>query len=204
MKIHLRSFGRRHQEIQLTSTLLRVARTEVLLAVTRAFSPACWVPSHHQLLKTLPLSHIWWTCSNTESVSYTVPNLSVTEGFCTLCALQEYSGDLLLYFFLLGSPPIHQWPSVGLPHCTILRYFYPTNSMSCEGYILPVFRANLKIFSESGWDTLFHFCSTCSEQITYKKINHSCHGFSCGWAACDGIQHSIICIMCFCSHTQFI
>ena len=42
-------------------------------------------------------------CSNTETVSYSATSLFVSEGFCTLYALQGYSEDLLSYFFLLGS-----------------------------------------------------------------------------------------------------
>ena len=110
MKIHLRCFGRKHQEVQLSSTVLWVARTEVSLAVTWAVSPACWEPSRHQLLEKLPLKHIWKTYSSTATVFYSVNNLSVREGFCTLYALQEYSEDLLSFYVPLGSPPIHQQP----------------------------------------------------------------------------------------------
>ena len=59
-------------------------------------------------------------CGNTETVFYTATALPVPEGFCTLCALQEYSVDLPSYFLLLGSPSIQQWPFVALSECTIL------------------------------------------------------------------------------------
>ena len=87
-----------------------VARREISLAVTWAVSPACEELSHHQLSEKLPLKHIWRTCCNTETVSCFVTNLSVPEHFCTLYALQGYSGDLLLCSFRLGSPPILQLP----------------------------------------------------------------------------------------------
>ena len=64
MKIHLHCFGGSHQEIQLFSTFLWVARIEVPLAVP----PACWESSQHQSLEKLPLKHIWRTCSNTGTV----------------------------------------------------------------------------------------------------------------------------------------
>ena len=132
VKIHLRFFGRRHQEIQLSSTVPWVARTEVLLVVTWAVLLICWEPLHHQLLEMLPLKHIWRICSNTEIVSYSAINLSVPRGFCTSCALQEYNGDLLSYFFLQESPPIHQQHFLGQLQFTILI----ENHLSNEFFVL--------------------------------------------------------------------
>ena len=163
-----------------------MARTEVLLVVTWAVLLICWEPLHHQLLEMLPLKHIWRICSNSEIVSYSATNLSVAEGFGTPCALQEYSQDLLSYF-LLAWIDVRSW----------LRIIHPTNTLSCECHIIPVFRTNLNIFYEFSQDALLHFSSNCSKEIINKKINNSCHGFSCGEAACNGIQHSVICIICF-------
>ena len=87
VEAHFHCFCRRHQEIQLFSTVLWVARIEVSLAATWVVSPACWELSNHHLLEKLPLKHIWKTCSNTGTVSCFVTNLSVPEGFCTLYAL---------------------------------------------------------------------------------------------------------------------
>ena len=49
-----------------------------------------------QLLEKLPLKLIWKICSNTRTVSCFETNLSVPRGFCTLYALLEYGGNLLL------------------------------------------------------------------------------------------------------------
>ena len=78
VKIHLRYFGGRHQEIKLSSMVLLVARTEVSVAVTCTVSPACWKPSHHQLLEKLP--YTGRICSNTETVFYSATSLSVIAG----------------------------------------------------------------------------------------------------------------------------
>ena len=134
----------------------------------------------------LPLKHIWRICSNTETVSYSATNLSVPEGFCSLYALQEYNGDFLSYFVLQGSPSIDQWPSVGLPRCKILIENRLPQRILCPANVTSF--PNLKIFSESSQDTLFHVSSTCSKEIINKKIRNSCHGFSCGWTSCNGIQ----------------
>ena len=40
---------------------------------------------------------------------------------------------------------------------------------------------------------MFHFGSTCSEKIIYKKIFHSCHGPSRCWTSFNGIQHFLTC-----------
>ena len=82
-----------------------------------------------------------------------------------------------------------------------LRSLRPTNSLSCDGHIIPVFRTN---FSKSGQDTLFYFCSTCSKKIRCKMINNSCHGFPCCWTSCDGIQNFLRCSIYFCPHTRFV
>ena len=37
--------------------------------------------------------------------------------------------------------------------------------------------------SKFGQNTLFHFVSTCPKKIVYKKIDDSCHGFSCCWTS---------------------
>ena len=58
-----------------------------------------------------------------------------------------------------------------------LGVLHPTNSLSCEGRIFPVFRGNLEIFSESSQDTLIHFSSTCFKEIIYKKIFSSYENF---------------------------
>ena len=118
--VHLHCSSKRHDEIQLSSSVLWVIRSDFFIVMTWAVMPTCWEPLRHQLLEMLLLKHIWRICSNTEIVSYSATSLSVPEDFCTLCALWEYSQDLPSYFFLLGSLSIRQWPYVGLPRCTIL------------------------------------------------------------------------------------
>ena len=59
--------------------------------------------------------------------------------------------------------------------------------------IIPLFWTNLKIFSLSGQNTLFHFVSTCSKKIIQKEIDDSCHGFSCSWTSSYGIQRLFKC-----------
>ena len=39
----------------------------------------------------------------------------------------------------------------------------------------------------------FHFSSTSSTKIIYKKINNPYNGFSCSWTSCSGIQLSVKC-----------
>ena len=46
-----------------------------------------WELSHHQLLEKLLVKHIWKSCSNTQTVSFFVTNLSVPEVVCTFYAL---------------------------------------------------------------------------------------------------------------------
>ena len=59
-----------------------------------------------QVLELQNKDLFWKSCSNSVAVFYSATKLSVPEVFCTLYALQRYSGDHLSYFFLLGSPPI--------------------------------------------------------------------------------------------------
>ena len=59
VKTHLHCFCRGHQETQLFSRVLWVARIVVSLAVIRSVSPAFSNLSQHQLLEKLPLKHIW-------------------------------------------------------------------------------------------------------------------------------------------------
>ena len=70
----------------------------------------------------------------------------------------------------------------------VLGILCPTNSFSCKGNIIPIFWTNLKTFSKSGQNALFHFVSTCSKKIIHKEIVDTCHGFSCSFASCYGIQ----------------
>ena len=84
-----------------------------------------------------------------------------------------------------------------------LRIQRPTNSLSCEGHINPVFGDNLDIFAKSDSDALFYFGSTCSEEIICKYLIYSCHGFPWSWTSCNGSQHFLICSIYFCPHTRF-
>ena len=86
--------------------------------------------------------------------------------------------DLLQFINSLLLANLNAWSLLGI--------LYPTNSLSCEGHISPVFRANLEIFTKSGQDTMFHFGSTCSEKIINKEINNSYHGLSCSRTSCNG------------------
>ena len=68
----------------------------------------------------------------------------------------------------------------------ILGILCPTNSFFCKGNIVPIFWTDLKTFSKSDQNTLFHFVSTCSKKIIHKEIDDSCHGFSCSWTPAMG------------------
>ena len=83
------------------------------------------------------MKHIWKTCNNTGTVSCFVTNLSVLEGLCTLYALLECSGDILLCSFRLGSPPNLQSPFVDCLQCMVLNEDPSSNgffvfSRACE------------------------------------------------------------------------
>ena len=70
VKTNLLCFCKKHQESQLFSMVLWVARIEVSLAAPWVVLPACLEPSHLQLLEKLPLKHIRKNCTNTGTVSY--------------------------------------------------------------------------------------------------------------------------------------
>ena len=140
VKIHLRYFGRRHQELQVSSTVLWVARTEVftgcdlccLASLLRAFiSPT---------VGEAALKHIWKTYSNPATVFYSVNNLSVRESFCTLYALQ---GTVEIFFRFTFNWDFFQFINslllTDLSAWSLLGILYPTNSLSCDGHIIPVF-----------------------------------------------------------------
>ena len=55
----------------------------------------------------------------------------------------------------------------------------PTNTLSCEGHIIPTFWNSLNILFKSGRNALFEFDSTCSKEITHKQIDDPFHRLSC-------------------------
>ena len=113
-----------------------------------AVSPACSEPSHHHYL-------FGW-CTPVELVT-TLRLCPALHPFCTSCALQGWIGGLHSCFVPLGSPPT-DWESF------VQRILSPMKK-----HTIPVCWTNLEIFSESDWDTLFQFGSTCSNEIIYKK-----------------------------------
>ena len=188
---YLHRFGRRHQEIQLFSSVLWVARIEVSTGCDMSCPASlCSEPVHYKLLAKPCLKHIWKTCTNTETVSYFVTNLSVPEGLCAMYALQVCSGDLPSCFF---SSVIWSNSSIALSWLTSML---GPNWGSFIQRILCLVKSTSFQSSEPTWksflsldkSTLFHFGFTCSEKIIYKKIHESCHGFSCSWASFSGIQ----------------
>ena len=106
-----------------------------------------------------------------------VTNLSVPEGFCTLYALQEYCGDLLSCFVLVGSPPIPRWPFGGVAQYTILIENPSSNEFFVNGtpshaYFLAHAPAWLKVTQNVFAKT---FSSTCHQiQVGQYSTNLMC------------------------------
>ena len=99
VKTNLHWFCKRHQEIQLFSTILWGARIEVSLDSSWVVLPVCLLKAF-----TSPIVgeaafgahpenlYQHWNC-----VLLCKTHLSVLEGFCTLYALLECSGDLFVF-----------------------------------------------------------------------------------------------------------
>ena len=127
VKTNLLCFCKKHQESQLFSMVLWVARIEVSLAAPWVVLPACLEPSHLQLLEKLPLKHIrkklpqHWNC-----VLLCNTHLSVLDW------------DLLQFFNKLFLADLNAWSWSKIPH--------PTNSLSCEEHAIPFFWTNLEMF----------------------------------------------------------
>ena len=117
-----------------------------------------WLEPSRQLVENLHITNcwrsclwstIWKTCGNTATVSYSVPSLSVPEGFCNLVCI---AGVQWRSSFVFRSTGISSNSSISFcwltsVHRSWLRILRPTNCLSCESQITPVFRTNLEILS---------------------------------------------------------
>ena len=150
VKTHLHCFCKRHQEIQLCSTILWRDRMEVSL-------DASWVVLQVCLLKSLHITNCWRSCLWSTS-GILVPKLELCPTlqnpfFCLrgllylVCIVGvqwrsffvSIDWDLLQLFNKLFLADLNAWSWSKIPH--------PTNSLSCEEHAIPFFWTNLEMLS---------------------------------------------------------
>ena len=102
--------------------------------------------------------HIWKTCSNTETVFYSA-TIYLPQKASVSC--MHCRGTVEIFLRVLFDWDLLQFVNGllldNLMARSCLKTLNPTNSSSCEGHIVPIFRTNLEILPTTGQDSLFPF-----------------------------------------------
>ena len=167
-KSHHRYSCKWHQEIQLYSMVQWVGSVGTSLVVTWSVSSNWWDTYHHQLLDQLSSVLIWTIDSNINCVLL-CSQFSCPSRLLYIICIERVQWRSSFLFRSIWISSISSVPCVAsLNERPVLGTLRPTNSLSCNGWIITTFWTNLQTFCKSGQNTFFRFVSTCSKEIIHK------------------------------------